>query len=193
MQNNLGSAATSFGDPSWIDRLDVLFANLYFAAVTTAHQRGTAAVPRAWRPLFENRFAGDVARIQFALAGMNAHINRDLVVALLALYDEAGAAPADGSVQHRDFTLVDALLERVQQRVSATLWVGTPLVFGGHLAPLETLVASWSVSHARQAAWDHSQAFWQLRWLPMIRRASLDSLDGLAQLAGHGLLVRVLP
>src|SRR6185436_21054921 len=68
---------TTFRDPLFLERLDVVFANLYFDAVA-AGDADPQAAPSAWRPLFESRHKGGILSIQFALAGMNAHINRDL-------------------------------------------------------------------------------------------------------------------
>jgi len=184
--------ANTFEDPAWINRLDIVFANLYFGAVTLTEQMGPHAAARAWRPFFESRTKTGIARIQFALAGMNAHINRDLVVALLDLDALDGSAPGSSSARFRDFTKVNQLLEIVEQEVKPKLLEGTPLELGGHLAALEDILAMWSVNNARQAAWDHSQAFWHLRNLPALQKASLDSLDGLTQVAGSGFLLRVL-
>ncbi len=124
---------------------------------------------------------------------MNAHINRDLVFALLTMYTADGQAPSNNSVRFQDYTRVNQLLMQVEGQLRATLLVGTPLENGGAFAPLEDIVANWSVEDARQAAWDHSQAFWNLRALPPIQTASLDALDGLTELASSGLLIRVLP
>jgi uncharacterized protein DUF5995 len=65
------SEQTTFEDPQFLDRLDVVFAALYFDAEATISTG--APCPVAWRPLVEQR--GEArAPIQFALAGMNAHI-----------------------------------------------------------------------------------------------------------------------
>ena len=72
------AAGTTFEDPAFLDRLDVVFAGLYFdaeATITTGAQ-----APLSWRPLIEMR-ADQREPIQFALAGMSAHINHDLAVA----------------------------------------------------------------------------------------------------------------
>jgi hypothetical protein len=159
VENQLAGGALFFGDRAWIDRLDVAFANLYFSAISAATQNGVGAAPRAWRPLLSNRLTAKIARIQFALAGMNAHINRDLVFTLLTMYTADGQAPDNNSVHFLDFTKVNQLLTQVEGEVRATLLVGTPLENGGAFAPLEDIVAMWSVGDARQAAWDHSQAF----------------------------------
>src|SRR4051812_1009560 len=65
-----------FADAAFVTRLDVVFANLYFAAINAmAGPRSTW--PVAWRPLIDARADADIEPIQFALAGMNAHINHD--------------------------------------------------------------------------------------------------------------------
>src|SRR5579862_5749999 len=64
--------AGGFDDSAFATRLDVVFANLYFAAVNS-YDGTSASVPVAWRPLFAARSVRGIAEIQFALAGMNAH------------------------------------------------------------------------------------------------------------------------
>ena len=193
VQNALAAGTLVFSDAAWIDRLDVIFANLYFAALTAATQSGAGAAPRAWRPLLSNRQTPKIARIQFALAGMNAHINRDLVTALLTLYAADRQAPNSRSVRFQDFMQVNQLLSQVELQVRPTLLLGTPLENGDTFAPLEDVVAMWSVSEARQSAWNHSQSLWAVREWPPVQGASLDALDGLTELASNGLLLRVLP
>jgi hypothetical protein len=60
------TAGVTFAAPEFTERLDVVFAALYFAAEATI---GTGAMcPIAWRPLVEER-AEDRAPIQFAILG----------------------------------------------------------------------------------------------------------------------------
>ena len=73
VNNELGQQF--FADPAFMTTLDVAFANLYFGAAAAGHP---AAVRLAWRPLIERRAAAGIEPIQFALVGMNAHINYDL-------------------------------------------------------------------------------------------------------------------
>src|SRR4051794_39073790 len=70
-------SSASFGDRAFLEQLDVVFANLYFDAFA-AGDVTPAAAPHAWRPLLSSRMMANVHPLQFALAGMNAHINRDL-------------------------------------------------------------------------------------------------------------------
>ncbi|MBV8220281.1 MAG: hypothetical protein JO325_17575 [Solirubrobacterales bacterium] len=84
------SAGTEFENRPFLDRLDVIFAGLYFDAETTIDSGGSC--PVVWRPLGEAR--SDAREpIQFALAGMAAHINHDLPIAVVATSEELGLAP----------------------------------------------------------------------------------------------------
>src|SRR5690242_19142307 len=91
-------ATQTFADPRFLAGLDVHFADLFFAAF----DGGPAKMPRAWAPLFEARGRKGIEPLQFALAGMNAHINRDLPVALVATWTDLDRAPA----QLADYTHV---------------------------------------------------------------------------------------
>src|SRR6266496_3247430 len=66
-----------FQDQAFMERLDVIFANLYFAA-TRLQVLDPPATPHAWTAVFDRRDDHRVLPLQFAVAGMNAHINFDL-------------------------------------------------------------------------------------------------------------------
>jgi hypothetical protein len=192
VKEQLATGTVHFADPAWIDALDVTFADLYFSALVRATQGGVEACPRCWRPLLSGRQDKKIARIQFALAGMNAHINRDLVVGLLALYQADGSAPDDVSARHQDFLRVDQLLTQVEKKVRDTLLVGTPLEHEHSFAPLEDIIAMWSVTEIRRSAWNQSQAIWQIRSNPWAVQKMLDSIDAVTEAGSRGYLVRVL-
>lgn len=83
-----------FADPVFMTNLDVAFANLYFAAADSAADPAT--VPLAWRPLVERRAVAGIEPVQFALAGMNAHINHDLPLAMVSTCTTLGTTPEAG-------------------------------------------------------------------------------------------------
>ena len=97
-----GIGRATFEDAAFISRLDVVFADLYFAAVDDLDAGRTPS--RAWAPLFEARAKRGIAPLQFAIAGMNAHINHDLVLALVATTKELGHSLDRDAPQHRDYT-----------------------------------------------------------------------------------------
>ena len=75
-------ASGGFGAPAWLAELDVQFARLYFRALKAALSRQPTS--DCWQTMFECRDQTSIARIQFALAGINAHINHDLPEAIVA-------------------------------------------------------------------------------------------------------------
>ena len=77
----------TFENQAFIERLDILFAQFYFEAYDAAAAQ--AWVSKAWEPLFERRAEHRLA-LQFAIAGMNAHINNDLAHALVLTWQELG-------------------------------------------------------------------------------------------------------
>ena len=98
--------------PAWLTRLDVVFAQFYFTAILN-WLNDPANVPSSWKALFEARFRPGIERIQFALAGMNAHINHDLALALLQTDAELNLTPGKTSPEYDDFERVNGILEAV--------------------------------------------------------------------------------
>ena len=103
-----------FADPAFMTELDVTFANLYFAAAANAADR--AAVPLAWRPLVEQRAAADIEPVQFALAGMNAHINHDLPLAMVSTCTTLATSPY-AAPRFVDYQKTDLLLDASEQSI----------------------------------------------------------------------------
>lgn len=185
------SPADSFADVRFVRWLDVAFANLYFRALAS-FVLGRGRVPHAWAPLFQARSRAGIAPLQFALAGMNAHINRDLAIALVQTCTARKVIPRHGSPQHADFGRVDRLLEEVEARVKHEYAVGLVGVADEKLGRLDDVLAIWKVGAARQAAWVHAETLWRLRELPFAGARHLAILDRTVGFAGRGLLARVL-
>ena len=87
-----GDAAIRFADTPVMADLDVRFANLWLAACDADAAR--RSVPTPWRPLFESR-GGSRLPVQYAIAGMNSHIEHDLRIAVVDTCKAHGLAPAD--------------------------------------------------------------------------------------------------
>jgi hypothetical protein len=181
------SGETEFEDRLFTDRLDVVFASLYFSAETTIDS--DASCPVAWRPLVETR--SDAREpIQFALAGMTAHINHDLPIAVVATCEEFGLAPEDDTAIHRDYQRVDGLLAAVETQVAG--WFDSGLIADlEDVTPKKTdeAIAMWSLAAARDVAWDHAKLLWELRHAGPIRDAYLDTLARTTELAARAILI----
>jgi 1,6-anhydro-N-acetylmuramate kinase len=123
---------------------------------------------------------------------MNAHINRDLPVALVTTCSELGLSLAEASPQHAAFERVNALLSHVEgkiKRLYVTGWAAVADRLVHRLHRLDDVVAMWDVARARDAAWANGQALWALQATPPLATAFLESLDRTVGLAGRGLLV----
>jgi len=177
-----------FADPAFMTRFDVAFANLYFDAVNAA--AGQSAVPLAWRPLFERRGETGIEPIQFALAGMNAHINHDLPMAVVATCVDLATTPTAGT-HLADYQKVDGLLDAAEQSVRQSFESSTELAVDRHLQAVEDLVCNWTINSARDVAWGNALLLWELRDDPFLRGLFLGNLAASAALASRLLLVAV--
>ena len=181
----------SFADARFTRWLDVVFANLYFRALR-AHVLGPKRPPRAWAALFESRSRRGVAPIQFALAGMNAHINRDLPLALVETCRARRVTPVRGCPQHADFRLIDGLLAETETQVRGELATGLVGWADDAVGELDSVVAMWNVRQARSAAWVNAETLWALRDIPFAAGRYVVTLDRMVGFAGRGLLRPIL-
>ena len=180
---------SSFHDPQWLAELDVQFGRLYFGALHGQLTGGSC--PGCWDVFFAVRNNPQIARIQFALAGINAHINRDLAAAITATCAARNTVPRHGTPQFADYTAInptlDALIETAKRELHVRL-LGDALP---ELSRLEDTVAAWGTGAAREQAWCHAEALWELRGLPIIAANFLNGLDGLTTFGNKALLVPV--
>ncbi|MEA2825797.1 MAG: hypothetical protein QOG43_236 [Actinomycetota bacterium] len=107
-----------FGDGKFMTALDVAFANRYFEAIAAWDEGRLNDVPRVWEVLFDRRRRPGIASIQFAVAGVNAHINLDLAVALVSTCTDLGVPLnfADQRVQYEEINnIFDRLFARLRE------------------------------------------------------------------------------
>jgi hypothetical protein len=182
-------AAGGFGDPAWLAALDVQFARLYFNALGASLQG--ARCPGCWQALLDVRGHTRLARIQFALAGVNAHINHDLPQAIVATCQASGTVPDRGTVQCADYANLNSTLDSLIESAKRTLHVR---LLGDSLPAasfLEDTIAGWGVKAARDKSWTNSQVLWHLQGSPSLSVGFGDSLDGLTAVVSKALLVQV--
>ena len=182
-------ASGGFANPAWLAELDVQFARLYFFALNSSLSGGSPA--GCWRTLFEQRNQTTIARVQFAVAGINAHINHDLPQAIVSTCQATSTAPQHGTTQYNDYTAVNTTLDGIIQSAIQTLHVrllGDALPIVSHL---DDTLAAWSVSAARESAWNNAEILWHLREVPSLSFSFMDTLDGLTTVASKAFLVPV--
>jgi hypothetical protein len=178
-----------FSNGAWLAELDVQFASLYFGALAESLSQQPA--PGCWQALFSCRNQPMVARIQFALAGINAHINHDLPEALVATCEATQTAPEHGGVEYVDYTALNSTLDSLVDLAKQTLHMR---LLGDALpafSRLEDTLAAFSVSAAREAAWQNAELLWHLRDATPLADNFMTTLDGLTTVANKTLLVPV--
>jgi hypothetical protein len=161
--------------------LDVRFAQRYLRAVeaVSAERRP----PACWRPLFQYRRHPGVRPLQFALAGINAHIGHDLALAVVDTCRTLDCEPAD---VEDEFDRVGDLLVSLEERIREDLMPGPDLL---QIAdPLTHLLGAWSLERARDATWTAARALWALRGLPDVAGEFTERLDTAVGFAGRMLL-----
>ncbi|MFE9774161.1 DUF5995 family protein [Streptomyces sp. NPDC005931] len=161
--------------------LDVRFAERYLAAVDA--EFGERRPPACWRPLFQFRRHPGVRPLQFALAGINAHIGHDLALAVVDACRTLGCEPVD---VEDEFDRVGDLLVELEERIREDLMPGPDLL---QIAdPLTHLLGAWSLERARDASWTAARALWALRRLPDVAAQFTERLDTAVGFAGRMLL-----
>ena len=176
--------AGQWNSSEWLTRLDVVFAGLYLDALAET-------APKCWQVLLDARNDARLARIQFALAGMNAHIDHDLSIAVTQTCREFAIAPVHLSPQYQDYCRVNDLLDGLVEAAKKELLVG---LLGGPLPCLqlvENLAASWGLRGTREVAWTNAELLWHAQSIPGLADRFLDGLDNTTALAGRGLLAPV--
>ncbi|MFH9008259.1 DUF5995 family protein [Streptomyces afghaniensis] len=170
-----------FPDPHAAITLDVRFAERYLEAVEAA--AGERRPPACWRPLFQFRRHPGVRPLQFALAGINAHIGHDLALAVVDTCRTLDCAPAE---LEDEFDTVGDLLVSLEERIREDLMPGPDVL---QIAdPLTHLLGSWSLERARDATWTAARALWALRGFPDVAEEFTERLDTAVGFAGRMLL-----
>jgi hypothetical protein len=180
--------------PGFLEALDVAFGSFYFDAFDAAGSGAVlpAAYPfHAWKPLFEARFATDIAPVQFALAGMNAHINHDLAIGICDTCAARGTEPRDDSPEHEDYESVNGLIAKVEKQMKVWMMTGLLKELDLVFQPADDIVAVWNVQNARDAAWVSAEVIWSLRALPSLRMDYEAMNDRAVGFAGRALLAPV--
>lgn len=170
-----------FDDAQRMERLDVVFANRYLAAVAAfEHDRGltrswqlACAAASRWRPL----------ALQHVLAAINAHINLDLGIAA------AEVAPGEELPGlRRDFDRINEILATLQRQVQRDIgeispWIGVLDLLGGRS---DDMLVRFSIEVARTKAWRFAS---ELATLPPDQRAGpIRARDAIVARVGWRLL-----
>ncbi|MFC4425217.1 DUF5995 family protein [Deinococcus navajonensis] len=148
--------AGRFLDGAWVERYLTAFARLYLEAAhqyETDLELGTGAAPAAWQIAFETCRHFNVSPLVHLLLGINAHVNRDLAVALV----QAGISERLHE-RYEDHTRVNDVLSEAVNALQARVTSSTPSLarLDGVMGHWDEQVACRTVAWARELAWSQA-------------------------------------
>lgn len=165
--------AGGFTDGGRMERFACEFAGRYLVP-----RRGTGEVPACWRAAFDVADDPSLLIVQHLLLGINAHVNHDLPLAVIAVAEQHGAlASARG-----DFDTVNDVLAAQQTHVLSALgrvsrWVNVAAGLGGGR------LFHFSLRRARTEAWAAAERLWLLDAAG--RRSYMAELDRLVSVLAY--------
>lgn len=152
--------AGEFTDTAWVSALLHRFAEYYFDALDAYEQR-SPATPAVWQTVHEAAQNREMLPLQLLVSGVNAHINYDLVLALVDLLQPewTGLSPEKRAERHRDHRhvndIIGATIDTVQDQVLEPLEPGlevVDVVFGR----LDEWLISQLIIHWREEVWENA-------------------------------------
>lgn len=145
--------ADGFADGTFVEQLDTAFAHRYFEALSLGPH-----APLCWSLLLQRRARPDISEIHFAAAGVNAHVNFDLAIALVSAchqhHDDLSAENLRTSYQQ-----VNAIFfENMQSLMNEFDTPHERRIDRGTLAHAADRVGDLTVTLTRDLAWKHARA-----------------------------------
>ncbi len=137
-----------FDDGERMERLDVIFANRYLAALEA--YRNDEPHTRSWAYAFRVSTQWWPIVLQHLLLGMNAHINLDLGIAAAQTVPPA-KLPELRDDFNRINTILAGLVSEVQDEL-AQIWLFLRFL-NRYLGSVETAIINFSMERARDHAW----------------------------------------
>jgi hypothetical protein len=174
-----------FHDPEFLQELDLQFARRYFEAI---HRYGKGSnYPRSWAVLFDRRRDERITPMQFAVAGVNTHVNFDLPFAVVETCRALGR-PLRVPEQKHDYNQVNQVFfdkipalrhhfeDRWQRRLDRHL-----------LKMINNLVDGAVVVLDRNLAWWQAEHLWRIPVGEPLRKTELE-LDATVSVVNRALL-----
>lgn len=167
-----------FQDSEWVNRLLRHFADYYFTALD-AYQRDPVSAPGVWQLAHNAASDTNISAFQNLLLGVNAHINYDLVLALVDILrpEWENLSESQRITRYSDHCHVNNVIGRTVDAVQNQLLdPNMPLMelIDKLLGPVDEIIVSHLITHWRETVWEHA-----------LRLLAAQDADEQARLAGH--------
>lgn len=143
-----------FADPVWLNRVDAVFAELYFDVTGDWEAGRRSEIPAAWRIALRAEDDRAMSGLGNFLLAMNAHINRDFPYVL----ETVGLTAADGTSRKRDHDAYNTRLDGLYGPVFAEeAQRFDPRFDDIDLGTLEETAAGVIMRGWREVVWRHAE------------------------------------
>jgi hypothetical protein len=165
-----------FQDLTFLNNLDVAFANRYLSALR-AYERNPRSAPRSWAVLISRRSTSGISPLQFAIAGVNAHVDFDLAFALVTTSSGLRQPLAHGT-QRADYQKVNAIFAKHMHALRTHFENQFERKFDDHFSRIANMLGDEIVVASRNVAWFNAAALYPWRANRHIHRLYHNALDG---------------
>jgi hypothetical protein len=172
-----------FDDNARMEKMDVVFANRYLEAYQ--NYKNSTPCSSCWQLAFNASKSWKPMVIHHLLAGMNAHISLDLGIAAATVSPGATI----GEIQS-DFYKINVLLAELTDEVKKDLfsiWPLSKFIVRLNTGKLENAVAGFSMTIARDAAWQSALDYAPLN-IPANQQLFIKARDEKVTAFGNSLL-----
>jgi Family of unknown function (DUF5995) len=188
MTRNIISAIDNleFRDSAWVNRLMERFAQYYFVALEE-YERDPSSAPAVWHSAHDISHAPHTLALQKLMAGINAHVNYDLVLSLVDLLaPEWDALESEQRTdRYNDHCHVNAVIGRtidvVQDQILDPV-MPVMVLIDELLGPVDEMLVSHLITQWRETVWrdalqllETKDASEQARLIHTIEQAALKT------------------
>jgi hypothetical protein len=193
MTHNMRAALEQheFHDIDWVDQLLARFADHYFVALDAYEQDPTAA-PAVWQLAHNASRAHHVLPLQKLLAGVNAHINYDLVLSLVEMLDAEWDSLSTDQRAHRYAdhchvnTVIGRTIDAVQDQVLDPV-MPLMVILDKLMGRVDEALVSHLITHWRDSVW-HNVTRLLATKDPIEREQLMDEIERAALRLGNALV-----
>ena len=175
-----------FSDRKWLNRLDAVFADLYFDTMDDWHSGRRGKVSQAWRIALQAEDAKSMTGLGNFMLAMNAHINRDFPHVLATVGLTAKNGKSHKSDHNRYNKRLDSLYGPVFKEEAQRF---DPTFDDIDVGPLEETAAGVIMRLWREGVWRHAEAL-ALSRTPAERKLVEQEIELYA--AGQAMLIKGL-
>lgn len=184
--------AGRFADARWVRSLLERFADYYFDTID-ACCAGRPHASAVWRRAHEAAARPRTLAVQCLLLGVNAHVNYDLVFAVVDVLqgEWSRLSMTERQARHDDFSLVNRIIAETVDEVQDEVlerYAPSMNVLDTLLGPLDEWVAAHLIARWRDNVWDNA-----VRWLETTDPAARAALHAAVEAAALAWAARLCP